>query len=230
MPSAPANTDESPTRFVGAPDPGGGGQPAPAPRSQRQDRGAGSVCPLTEKKQGREEDQAGAEGREGLGSWRGRLTTRDRELVGHLGLVRYLRTGQIAELMFPGRAQSVISARLGELAERHGNTRALLKRLWYVNREGKRVQVWALTGTGYALAEEKLGRLLRVPRHDVASQFLEHATGVNQLYVALARRPSQHVSAKPGRSSGTLAAAYAPLATAFRSIPREALEPSLPRV
>jgi hypothetical protein len=139
-------------------------------------------------------------------------------------LVRYLRTGQIAEFIFPGRAQSVISARLGELAERHGNTRALLKRLWYVNREGKRVQVWALTGTGYALAEEKLGRLLNVPRHDVASQFLEHATGVNQLYVALARRPSQHVAAKPGRYAGKLAADYAPLPTTFRWIPSEDLE------
>ena len=126
--------------------------------------------------------------------------------------------------MFPGRAQSVISARLGEQAERHGNTRALLKRLWYVNREGKRVQVWALTGTGYALAEEKLGRLLKVPRHDVASQFLEHATGVNQLYVALATRPSQQVAAKPGRYAGKLAADYAPLPTAFRWIPSEDLE------
>lgn len=126
--------------------------------------------------------------------------------------------------MFPGRAQSVISARLGELAERHGNTRALLKRLWYVNREGKRMQVWALTGTGYALAEEKLGRLLKVPRHEVASQFLEHATGVNQLYVALARRHSQHVAAKPGRYAGKLAADYASLPAAFRWIPSEDLE------
>jgi len=93
-----------------------------------------------------------------------------------------------------------------------------------VNREGKRVQVWALTGTGYALAEEKLGRLLKVPRHDVASQFLEHATGVNQLYVALTRRPSQHVAAKLGRYASKLAADYAPLPTAFRWIPSEDLE------
>jgi Replication-relaxation len=126
--------------------------------------------------------------------------------------------------MFPGRARSGISARLGELAARHGNTRALLKRLWYVNREGKRVQVWALTGTGYALAEEKLGCLLKVPRHDVASQFLEHATGVNQLYVALARRPAQQVATNPGRYAGKLAADYAPLPTAFRWIPSEDLE------
>jgi len=129
LPSAPAMTDEFDTRRIAPPTLAPGGQPAPAPRSQRPDRGAGSVCPLTEKEQGGEEDQAGAEDREGLGSWRGRLTARDRELVGHLGLVRYLRTGQIAELMFPRRAQSVISARLGELAERHENTRALLKRL-----------------------------------------------------------------------------------------------------
>src|SRR2546422_2499473 len=76
---------------------------------------------------------------------------RDLELVGHLGLVRYLRTGQIADMMFPGRAQSVVSERLGELAKAHGSSKPLLKRLWYVNREGRRVQVWTLTGTGYGV-------------------------------------------------------------------------------
>ena len=60
--------------------------------------------------------EAGAEVERQVGSWGGRLTARDRELVGHLGLVRYLRTNQIAEMMFRGRAQSVLSARLGELA------------------------------------------------------------------------------------------------------------------
>jgi hypothetical protein len=145
-------------------------------------------------------------------------------LVGHLGLVRYLRTGQIAELMFPGRAQSVVSERLGELARNHGSSKALLKRFWYVNREGRRVQVWALTGTGYAFAEEKLGRRLKVPHHDVASQFLEHATGVNELYVALTRRSSRNPAARVAGVRGKAPGDYARLPTAFRWLPSEELE------
>ena len=192
MPSAPAMTEESEIPSTIAAAAAAGGQPGPAPRSQRRDQGAGSGCPEHQVEGGEKKSKAGAEGNDSLGSWRGRLTGRDRELVGHLGLVRYLRTGQIAEMMFPGRAQSVVSARLGELAKSHGSSKALLKRLWYVNREGRRVQVWALTGTGYAFAEEKLGRRLKVPRHDVASQFLEHATGVNELYVALTRTNSRN--------------------------------------
>src|SRR5947209_20599409 len=84
-----------------------GGQQGPAPRSQRPDQGAGSGCPEHQVEGGEKKSKAGAEGNDSLGSWRGRLTERDREMVGHLGLVRYLRSGQIAELVFPGRAQSV---------------------------------------------------------------------------------------------------------------------------
>jgi hypothetical protein len=62
-----------------------------------------------------------------------------------------------------------------------------LKKLWFVSSEGKRVQVWSLTPSGYTLAEEVLGKELKIPRHDVASQFLEHATGINELYVALTK-------------------------------------------
>jgi len=128
-------------------------------------------------------------------------------------------------MMFPGRAQSVVSARLGELAKSHGSSKALLKRLWYVNREGRRVQVWTLTGAGYALAEEKLGRRLKVPRHDVASQFLEHATGVNDLYVALTRRsssnpPARVVTEQRGRAPDD----YARLPTVFSWVPSDDLE------
>ena len=148
------------------------------------------------------------------------MTGRDRELVGHLGLVRYLRTKQIEELVFRGRAQSVVSARLGELAERHGSTRALIKKLWFVSGEGKRVLVWALTPSGYTLAEEVLGRRLKVPRHDVAAQFLEHATGVNDIYVALAKRPDAPQPALRGKP----AADFARVPTIFRWVPSEELE------
>src|SRR5919204_6695936 len=118
--------------------------------------------------------------------------------------------------MFPGRAQSVVSERLGELATNRANSRALLKRLWYVNREGRRVQVWALTGAGYAFAEEKLGRRLKVPRHDVASQFLEHATGVNELYVALTRTNSRNPPAGVAEPRGNRPDDYTRLPTVFR--------------
>jgi hypothetical protein len=73
--------------------------------------------------------------------------------------------------------------------------------------------------SGYALAEEVLGRALKVPRHDVASQFLEHATGVNELYVALVKRPDA-----PHAKRGRAADDFARLPTAFRWIPSEELE------
>jgi Replication-relaxation len=225
--SAPATIEDLSARKLTPPAAGQGGPTAPAPPSQRLDGGAGAVSPI-----GRVESVgvdvsdfeagAGLEVGKEVGSWSGRLTGRDRELVGHLGLVRYLRTNQIAELVFRGRAQSVVSGRLGELSERHGNCRALLKRLWFVNGEGRRVQVWALTPSGYALAEEVLGRALKVPRHDVASQFLEHATGVNELYVALVKRQDVPPTATARR--GKPADDFARLPAAFRWIPSEELE------
>ncbi len=123
LPSAPAMIEESASRTAPPPAPGMGGRTAPAPPSQRLDGGAGAVGPLRGVQAGvgsASDREAGAEVEKEVGSWRGRLTARDRELVGHLGLVRYLRTNQIAEMMFRGRAQSVLSARLGELADRKG--------------------------------------------------------------------------------------------------------------
>jgi hypothetical protein len=224
VPSAPAKTEETATPRAPSPAPGKGGPTAPAPPSQRLDGGAAAVGPErgVTAGVGVSDFEAGAEVEKEVGSWRGRLTERDRELVGHLGLVRYLRTNQIAEMMFKGRAQPVLSARLGELAERHGNCRALVKRLWFVNGEGRRVQVWALTPSGYGLAEEVLGQQLKVPRHDVASQFLEHATGVNELYVALVKR--QEAPLREATKRGKPAADFARVSQAFRWIPSEELE------
>ncbi|GAC1341989.1 MAG: hypothetical protein NVSMB23_14230 [Myxococcales bacterium] len=98
----------------------------------------------------------------------------------------------------------------------------MVKRLWFVNGEGRRVQVWALTPSGYGLAEEVLGQQLKVPRHDVASQFLEHATGVNELYVALVKRHDapERTTAKRGKPADD----FARVSKAFRWIPSEELE------
>jgi hypothetical protein len=81
-----------------------------------------------------------------------------------------------------------------------------------------------LTGTGYAFAEEKLGRRLKIPRHDVASQFLEHATGVNELYVALTRKNSSKPHARVTEQRGKAPDDYARLPTVFRWVPSEDLE------
>jgi hypothetical protein len=81
-----------------------------------------------------------------------------------------------------------------------------------------------LTGTGYAFAEEKLGRRLKIPRHDVASQFLEHATGVNELYVALTRKNSSKPHARITEQRGKAPDDYARLPTVFRWVPSEDLE------
>ena len=52
-----------------------------------------------------------------------------------------------------------------------------------MNREGRRYRCGCAEGNRVR-AEESWAVLLKVPRHDVASQFLKHATGVNvQLYV-----------------------------------------------
>jgi hypothetical protein len=109
---------------------------------------------------------------------------------------------------------------LGELSQRRGNTRALIKKLWFVNGEGKRVLVWALTPSGYALAGEQLGRQFKVPRHDVAHQFLEHATGVNDLYVALTKKPGAPRAAQRGKPADD----FARIPSAFRWVATEDLE------
>src|SRR5216684_6055548 len=103
VPSAPAMTEESASGTAPPPAPGMGGRTAPAPPSHRRDRGAGAVSSLGGVEAGigsASDREAGAEVEKEVGSWRGRLTARDRELVGHLGLVRYLRTNQIAEMMW----------------------------------------------------------------------------------------------------------------------------------
>lgn len=76
----------------------------------------------------------------------------------------------------------------------------------------------------YAWAEERLGRTLKVPKHDVAHQFLEHATAVNEFYVALARKPPKAEAQKPGARRGKPADDFACVPTDFRWVPSEDLE------
>src|SRR2546423_1671451 len=72
-PPPPAMTEESQIPSTIAAAGAAGGQPGPAPRSQRPDRGAGSGCPDHQVESGGRKSEAGAEGNESPGSWRGRL-------------------------------------------------------------------------------------------------------------------------------------------------------------
>src|SRR5262249_53857894 len=96
-----------------------------------------------------------------------KLTERDKELAGFLGVTRYLSREQIEKLMVPGRVKSRSSIRLGQLTKEVGGQPAILKELGYATNEGWK-NVFGLTRYGYLVAQERLGReLLKVPRHEV---------------------------------------------------------------
>ena len=172
----------------------------------------------------RGEEGQSESGQEEQRSKRGRLTERDRELMGHLGLTRYLRTDQVWRLVFAGRSQPVVSTRLGELSARSAAKRPWLKRLAFVNREARRILVWALTIEGYEVAEAVLKRSLKIPRHDVAQQYLEHATGMNELYVALVEKGAKSGPWQAKRGKAAMDFARIPDAATWRWVPTEDLD------
>ena len=125
------------------------------------------------------------------GAANGRLTERDRQLIGALAEARYLSTGQLRRLFFPGRAEQVSRRRLPSLAGEGvcAFPQPSLRRLFYRTYEGARVSVWGLTQIGYLIAESVLGRPLKAPKADVGAEFLEHAITLNELYVGLLAAP-----------------------------------------
>src|SRR5688572_561348 len=88
----------------------------------------------------------------------GRLTDRDKQLMGLLATARYLSTAQIGRLLFPGRSERNLRKRLSALAgEGKGAfTQPSLRRLAFRTYEGATVSVWALTAIGYLQAEDVL--------------------------------------------------------------------------
>src|SRR5436190_1587154 len=61
-----------------------------------------------------------------------------------------------------------------------------VRRLRFRRTMGERVDLWALTREGEALAAEVLGREVRVERRDVAEPFREHWAALTDLFVGLA--------------------------------------------
>ncbi len=129
---------------------------------------------------------------------RPKLTDRDRQLLGYLGLCRYLSTAQVLRLFFPARDKPSSQRRLLRLAAEWGTTRGrdaagayanfeppYLRRLFFRTYEGERVEVWALTDVGYAMAARAFGAPLKIPSDDVGASFLEHAILLNDVFVGL---------------------------------------------
>lgn len=120
-----------------------------------------------------------------------RLHERDRELLGHLAVVRYLSTEQIAQLMFPGRHSTRAKQRLRELSGGEHNI-GYVRRLTWRTFDGRPQAAWTLDEAGYLVAEQVVGPV-RVPARDVSPAFMAHTLALNELYVRLltAGVPSQ---------------------------------------
>lgn len=137
--------------------------------------------------------------REGRGGVRRpQLTERDRQLFGYLGICRYLSTEQVLRLFFPARDRASSQRRLLRLAGEWGRLRGdgkdgayanfdppYLRRLFFRTYEGDRVEVWALTEVGYAVAGKVLKVPVKVPAQDVGANFLEHSVLLNEVFVSL---------------------------------------------
>jgi len=129
-----------------------------------------------------------------------RLTPRDRDLLAHVAVARYLTGPQIKRLVFGAPAamrlrsnvegvkppaEQVQRRRLGLLTGSNGGI-AYLRRLSYRDGEGARVFVYAITPHGFGVARDHLGRPVPLAAQDVKPQFLAHTVTLNDLYVALA--------------------------------------------
>jgi hypothetical protein len=111
--------------------------------------------------------------------------------------------------MFPGRVKSRSSIRLGQLTKAVGGQPAILKQLGYATREGWK-NVFGLTGYGYIVAQERLRKeLLKVPRHDVSPQFLNHSILLSEFFLGLVPQDGRNPAKIP---------------TNFRWIPGEYLD------
>jgi len=115
-----------------------------------------------------------------------KLTERDKDMLGLLGVARYMTAPQVHRLCFEGRHQSLAYRRLLRLS-RSEDGPAFVQQRFFRKYDGSRVAVWAPTPHGLAAASVRNGGLPELPRHDVGAQFLEHLVQLNELFVALWR-------------------------------------------
>jgi Replication-relaxation len=136
-----------------------------------------------------------------------RLMRRDKELLGHVSVARYLTGEQVRRLVFPvktlatqpkerdaGKQSSAVVCRrrLKALCSEGGGP-AYLRRLSFRDAENRPVAVFAVTRLGYSVARQLLRRALPQPTEEVTASFLARTVRLNELYLALAEgyRPTQ---------------------------------------
>jgi len=129
-----------------------------------------------------------------------RLTRRDKELLGHVSVARYLTGEQVRRLVFSGntlaiqpkerdagkQSSAVVCRRRLKGLYSEGGGSAYLRRLSFRNAENRPVAVFAVTMLGYSVAGQLLRRELPQPTEDVTASFLARTVRLNELYLALA--------------------------------------------
>jgi hypothetical protein len=116
------------------------------------------------------------------------LTPRDRELLVHLALARFLSAEQIGRLVFAGKTDSIVRRRLCRLAS---GKHPYVRRVPFRTRDGVRTVVWSLRSLGYLAARNLFGEIPDRPVNDPGAEFLEREVGLNELYVGLAAAASR---------------------------------------
>jgi hypothetical protein len=121
-----------------------------------------------------------------------RLQRPDRELLGLLGVCRYLTASQVVALQPVGRTEKGAAQRLRRLSGDAPSkgwpfSPALVRALPYRSYDGEPLRLWGLTPAGCAVAAGELARVLKAFRADVGAVFAEHFVFLTQLFVQLAR-------------------------------------------
>jgi hypothetical protein len=131
-----------------------------------------------------------------------RLTSRDKELIVHVAVARYLTGEQLRRLVFSGstlatqpkekdagkQSSAVVCRRRLKGLCSEGSAPAYLRRLSFRNAENGPVAVFAPTMLGYSVARQLLGRALPQAAEDVTASFLARTVRLNELYLVLAER------------------------------------------
>ena len=158
---------------------------------------------MSEQMETEEREQEGTENKNGGEEPRLlRLTRRDKELLAHVSVARYLTDEQLRRLIFSGKKalihesekdlgkeSSAVVCRRRLKALRSGRGGApYLRRLSFRNADNKPVAVFAATTLGYGVAAHFLGRVVPQPAADVTRVVLGRIVRLNELYLALAQR------------------------------------------
>ena len=115
------------------------------------------------------------------------LTDRDRVLLAHIGVARYVSAEQVHRLVIESPNRKLAYRRLTKLCttgSKPGDA-AYLRRLEFRRPEGTAVPVWALAPAGRVVAEASVPYLKPPAQKDVGHQFLEHTLLLNDVLVGL---------------------------------------------